>query len=187
MPNPFDCMAAPAFRATVRPHDPDRFLAKVQITDHCHIWTGQKRPDGYGAFSFSNGKRRKAKVAAHRFAYTLAHGFLPPHLLVCHRCDNPLCVNPAHLFLGTYKDNAYDMIAKGRNWTPPKGTPVIIPPEKIQRGSKIAQAKLTEAQIPAIRLAHAQGASYASIARSLSLDWTTVRSIVSRQTWKHVP
>lgn len=65
----------------------------------------------YGVF-LVNGR----SINAHRFAYQIAHGPVPDDMFVCHRCDNPPCVNPAHLFLGTHVDNMQDMISKGRGW-----------------------------------------------------------------------
>jgi len=73
--------------------------------DACWIWNGYKLTSGYGQYYH---------VGAHRVAWIETHGDIPDNLLVCHHCDNPSCVNPKHLFLGTHRDNTQDMIAKGR-------------------------------------------------------------------------
>lgn len=95
--------------------DVARFLAKVGIgsLDECWEWTAARHPSGYGTFYF-NGKWSRA----HRTAWELANGPIPEGLLVLHRCDNPPCVNPRHLWLGTDADNTRDMIAKGRGNDP---------------------------------------------------------------------
>ena len=91
-----------------------RFELKVVRDDcmpnGCHIWTASVNHKGYGTVGF-NGKTYRA----HRVSYTIYKGQIPDGLQVCHRCDNPPCVNPAHLFLGTQSDNEKDKIAKGRN------------------------------------------------------------------------
>lgn len=89
----------------------DRFWSKVQKTDGCWEWTGSRRPKGYGVFAV-NGARRES---AHRVAYALFIGPISAGFFVCHRCDNPRCVRPDHLFLGTQADNMRDMHAKGRH------------------------------------------------------------------------
>jgi len=88
-----------------------RFWEKVAAgdPDECWEWQGSRHPFGYGTI---NVQRRP--VTAHRIAYQFAHGDVPAGLYVLHHCDNPPCVNPAHLFLGTAKDNTEDMMAKGR-------------------------------------------------------------------------
>lgn len=92
-----------------------RFWDKVEDGPGCWLWTGAiLKVSGYGAFAVK-GKR----VAAHRFAWELYHGKIPKRKdyhgwTVCHRCDNPACVRPSHLFLGSHKDNMRDMIRKGR-------------------------------------------------------------------------
>jgi hypothetical protein len=92
----------------------ERFFEKVNKTDACWLWTATRHHRwGYGHIR-ADGKNK----AAHRVSWELHFGPIPDGLLVCHKCDNPLCVNPAHLFLGTNADNAADRVAKGRSVYP---------------------------------------------------------------------
>ena len=98
----------------VTPEFVARFQAKVVrddfMPDGCHIWTGGKNNKGYGLVQ-NNSKM----VLASRASHVIFNGEIPHGMQVCHRCDNPPCVNPAHLFLGSHSDNMKDAVAKGRN------------------------------------------------------------------------
>lgn len=148
----------------------ERFWAKVDKTSECWIWTGAKR-DGtrYGVISSSKGRKM---LDAHHVAYELVIGAIPDGSQVLHRCDNPPCVNPAHLFLGTQAENMRDMVQKGRSGI----------------GSRNPKSKLTETDVVAIRLAYAQyGAKVRSrLAATYSISLAHVSDIAHGRYWKHV-
>ena len=96
----------------------DRFMAKVdRASSDCWTWTAKRTRDGYGAFwnGEQSAKNQPVQVLAHRWAYEHFVGEIPTGMYVCHHCDNPSCVNPAHLFVGTQKQNVHDCIRKVRH------------------------------------------------------------------------
>jgi hypothetical protein len=140
-----------------------RFWSRVRKTDGCWLWTGQRDDDGYGLLG--RGGYGGGTVRVHRYSWELHNGKpVPDGMQVCHTCDNPTCVNPDHLFVGTSKDNARDCVAKGRRAT-----------------------RLTEAQVIEIRRRIAAGeASQRQVARELGLAQTTIARIVHRRRWAHL-
>lgn len=151
---------------SVRPIE-DRFWAMVDKRgpDDCWEWTGYRSHVGYGTI-FYQGKTRKA----HRVSYELHYEPLPDDKFVCHHCDNPGCVNPAHLFVGTPADNSADMTSKGR----------------AAAGSEHGMSKLQESDIPVIRRLAAEGLTFAEIGKRYGVTFQTIRCAVKRISWKHV-
>jgi len=147
------------------------FLKRVdKKTNGCWEWTGFKWGGGYGGL-----KIMYKNVYAHRYSWELHNNEkIPEGMCVMHICDNPPCVNPEHLKLGTQKDNVYDCIAKGRFSEPPYG-----------RGEKSGLSKLKEAQVKAIR-ALGGTMSQAEIADLFDTTQSNVSRILSKDTWNHV-
>ncbi len=154
----------------------DRIWAKVKKGSdaECWEWTGGCTRAGYGTISYQNRHQY-----AHRLVYEFTHGAIPDGMLICHTCDNPICVNPAHLWVGTKGDNNRDMIAKGRNWLQQK-------PERQVRGERQGSAKLTEAAVRDIRMLASQGCSLRELATKYGVSDTTINTVVARKWWKHV-
>lgn len=142
-----------------------------QSQDGCWVWTGPVLNHGYGHFSMKC-CGTKWTTGAHRASYILAKGDIPDGLFVCHACDNPLCVNPDHLFLGTPRDNTHDCIQKGRF--------------RRAIGDRNRHAKLTEANVLEILRLHSEGLNSIQIAEKFNVNDQSVRNIVRGKTWKHV-
>lgn len=165
--------------------DKDRFWQKVNKAgpDECWLWTAGKIPDGYGRIAIGWPQRF---FLAHRLSYFLATG-VDPDLCVCHRCDTPACVNPAHLFLGTHTDNMRDRNAKGRAGHR-KGDAhhARLNPELVARGESQHLAKLTEERVREIRTLFAGGATKEQLGVRFGVTRQSIGAVVARQTWKHV-
>lgn len=144
----------------------DLFWLKVDKTGACWIFKAAKDIWGYGRFNVSG-----TLVAAHRFSYEIANGPIKNGLLVLHSCDVPACVNPAHLRLGTDKDNSADKMAR----SPHKG---------------VTRAKITEDQVRYIRANYRKVSprrgNGAALARELGVSSSVVHNIGSGRTWTHV-
>ena len=151
--------------------DVDRFNAKVAGGAGCWEWQAGRSRRGYGMFRVGRKlKNNLATVGAHRFAWIMAHGDAPEGLCVCHKCDNPGCVRPSHLFLGTHKDNARDCISKGR--------------KNCRSGSDHWAAKLSEKDVASIRLRCSLGELQKTLAMEYGVSRATVCLIVNRKHWR---
>jgi hypothetical protein len=159
-----------AARTARAPSLHDRFWSKVdrRSDDDCWPWIAsvRRKDEGYGAFYF-NGRHHPAP----RIAWMLTHQPVPAGMVVCHRCDNPRCCNPAHLFIGTPRDNDADRVAKQRQ----------------ARGSRNGFAKLTEFDVWFIRRARARlDASPGMLARLYGITGEHVWSLCNAPVWRHV-
>lgn len=155
---------------TGRPKTPirDRFFTKVNKTGTCWLWIGHTNHFGYGMI-----KHNYRHLRAHRVSWELHFGKIPDGLLVCHHCDNPPCVNPEHLFLGTDKDNMGDARKKNRVF--------------MAHGTKSGCAKLTEKQVIEIRhLYDSKQLNQTQLANRFGVNHRTINYIVLRYTWKHI-
>lgn len=136
----------------------------------CILWVGNQSVNGYGLLT-SQDKGRKRLVMAHRFAFEMAHGKIPPGMQVLHRCDTPRCVNPFCLFLGTPADNAADKVAKGRQ----------------VKGEDSHLAKVTADMVRDIRTRYAAGGvTQKQLAVEHGLSLGHVMGIIKRRSWKHI-
>lgn len=151
-----------------------RFWEKVEIGNSCWLWTAGKTPNGYGKH-----KVCRTTIGAHRFSYELHYGKVPAGMLVCHRCDNPICVRPDHLFLGTPADNMADKVRKGRQ---AKGKQLNLPSVC---GERNPNAKLMFAQVTMIREEHASGrTSYRLLAERFGVSKGMIAFIVRGENWR---
>lgn len=153
----------------------ERFWKHVEKSDDCWNWTASLS-NGYGQFSKGN----KQITLSHRFSYEIHIGKIPDGMFICHKCDNPRCVRPDHLFLGTSSDNMKDMASKGRGVFQKH-------PEKLKRGSEQHLAKLTNFKVFKLRRLKLAGVSFRRISMWIDLDRSTITDAIKGRTWAHVP
>lgn len=145
----------------------ERFWHYTYKTDGCWVWNGCRTDFGHGIIATANGN-----IGAHIYSYRLHRGDFQSGLDVCHHCDNPWCVNPEHLFLGTQADNNHDRHKKGRTVS--------------QHGTENPAAKLNDDKVREIRRLRAAGTPVVEIARMFGVTSYPVWGIVTGRYWKHV-
>lgn len=146
----------------------ERFLSKVCTSpDGCWLWQGRRNPSGYGRFDLRTGAGRWQAFLAHRVAYEIFVGKIPDGLVVCHACDNPCCVRPSHLSVGSQRDNLGDAAAKGRT----------------ARGETHPHAKLTAQQVAEMRYLFSQGVRQRELSRRFGTAYQNVSRIVRGERW----
>ncbi len=152
----------------------ERFFSKlIPIADGCWGWSGSTDNHGYGQISVGSKQTGRMNHKTHRLGYELMVGPIPPGMKVLHRCDNPICARPDHLFLGNQADNMADMIAKGRDR---KNSP---------KGVRSPHAKLTDALVAEIRSSPER--SQSALSRRYGVARSTIQLILARKAWSHVP
>lgn len=140
----------------------ERFEEKTLLIPFstCHWWDGAPDRNGYGRISVGS-----VNYSAHRMAYKIYKGEIPENMIVCHTCDNPMCVNPDHLWLGTNRENLQDMVKKGRTG---------------ERGRKFNRNKAATIRFLS------ESFSTKEIAAFYSVKPRAIRNIINRKTWKHI-
>ena len=151
----------------------ERFFDNVHPEPNtgCWLWGGYVIRRGYGRLG--DGTKR-LRLATH-VSLEIAGTPVPPGMCACHRCDNPWCVNPDHLFVATQRENVRDMHAKQR-WRRPR----------VRRGAELAQTKLTEADVRGIRASLAAGERQQALASRFGVARTTISTIATGRAWAHV-
>lgn len=156
----------------------DRFMENVsvpKIASNCWIWTGKKDRKGYGLMHAYRENGEPFNTGAHRISWSLFRGKIEPGKIICHHCDIPVCVNPAHLFIGTHKDNVDDMYKKGRRVV--SGFP----------GEKNSGCKITEEIVKKIRDDYSSKKySQEQIGSFYGLKQSQISRIIRGESWKHL-
>jgi hypothetical protein len=148
----------------MRKQTAESFWSKVDKSNDCWVWTGYCKPNGYGNTTWGSKSKYAHRVAA--WLYEIIDD-LDSELAVLHKCDNPKCCNPKHLFAGSSADNSRDMTNKNRQ----------------ARGNKIRIAKLNEKIVKEIRNSNE---SQRSLAKKYGVNHTTVGAVINKSSWKHI-
>lgn len=143
-------------------------LVNISEADSCWEWQGRRHARGYGTIK-DGGKLR----LAHRVSWEIHFGPIPEGMCVCHKCDNPPCINPSHFFLGTNQENTADRVAKGRSGR--------------TQGEANHQAKINNSIVLDIFIFRGDGFGSKEIAEALCIRRAMVNDVLSRRRWKHVP
>ena len=143
----------------------ERFMRNVVKTKTCYFWRNHIGNRGYGQFKF-----RGVTWLAHRVSYTIFKQEIPEGMVVMHRCDNPVCIRPSHLRLGSVQDNVDDRVAKGRS----------------AKGENNGRSVFTEDDVKLIRWLYLTGGNRTEMARIFGVDRKTICAIVENRTWRHI-
>lgn len=160
------CSASCGQRHRTRASVNDRFFSKVEKSDGCWIWKGCVNKDGYGKMGDGAG----SSVGAHIVSWTLANGPVPAGMNVCHECDNPPCVKPDHLFLGTQLDNIQDRVKKNRCASGVRSYRHTLDPEKV-----LSMRRMRES-----------GISYREIGEAFGVNDSAAWKAINGSTWRRV-
>ena len=159
------CSVSCAVKARPQPSSEECFNRMVQKTDGCWKWQGAQDGHGYGQIRINCHTKR-----VHRFSYELHRGPIPKGMDVCHSCDNRICVNPDHLFVGTRHDNMMDASMKRRTVF----------------GDRQPASKLTDQKVSFARQLRLNGWTYAKIAERFNVSDATLWKAITGRTWQHV-
>jgi len=164
------CLEVIRMRRRVRDESLSERLERMSCPEPntgCRLWLGATNAKGYGKFEWN-----RQWVMPHRASFVVHFGDIQAGMVVCHRCDQPRCIESTHLFAGTYKDNYEDMVAKGRRRT--------------AQGELSGRSKLTEADVAAVKFRVSMGECMKSVAKSLGVGRTTIHNAVNGITWRHL-
>jgi hypothetical protein len=156
----------------MNPSNLEEFWRHVAVgkQNECWLWTHRKNRDGYGTLNITVGVRTYKALLAHRRAWEITRGEIPDGKIVCHKCDNPACVNPAHLWVGTHADNVRDKVRKGRH----------------PRGENASSHKLSESDVVSIKARLPQGVRSDKLAAEYAVSPVTISDIKRGITWRHI-
>ena len=147
----------------------EKFDSRVEFEPNtgCHLWSGAANWDGYGITTMGG----RTQIAS-RVSFSRHHGEIPAGMIVCHKCDTPACVNPAHLFVGTKRDNNRDRSAKGRNHN--------------NTGQRHGRAKISDADALEILAACRAGEAQSGLAARFNIHQSTVSDIKTGRRWSKI-